>query len=62
LNYDLTFANPVTFGILAVSLLVFSPVISRRVPSELSDPFNESPSEHLTKPTASSEPRPDAQA
>ncbi|RZR75049.1 hypothetical protein BHM03_00048555 [Ensete ventricosum] len=43
-------------------LLVFSPVISRHVPSELFDPFDESPSEHLTKPTASSEPRPDAQA
>ncbi|RRT73859.1 hypothetical protein B296_00017641, partial [Ensete ventricosum] len=62
LNYDLTSANLVTSGILAVSLLVFSRVISRCIPSELPDPFSESPSELSTKPTTSSEPRPDAQA
>ncbi|RWV90641.1 hypothetical protein GW17_00047137 [Ensete ventricosum] len=45
LNYDLTSANPVASSIFAASLLVFFLVISRCIPSELFDPFGESPSE-----------------
>ncbi|RZS02417.1 hypothetical protein BHM03_00032470 [Ensete ventricosum] len=40
----------------------FLPVISRHVPNELPDPFDEPPSELWRDPTTSSEPRPDAQA
>ncbi|RWV93840.1 hypothetical protein GW17_00043672 [Ensete ventricosum] len=59
INYDLTFANLVASSI---SLSLFSLVISQRVPSELPDPFGESPSELPAKSHHIVRARHDAQA